>query len=147
MRFERDPLSVLYDTATGGLLGRAYAAPGTWVYAAVPRPALGAGATAWLRATGVDLGATDSGGLTTWERAYQRSLYWVHNGGGNGNRNAVWSIQREWGPVTARGRLLGVRASDPAVARRALNRKPRSQAWWATPELRSGGLGSGRERF
>ena len=147
MAYERDPLSTQYDTAAGRLIGRAIAAPGTWVYVAVPKPSGGVRVTGWLAEHGVRLDATDSGGLTTYERAYQRALYYVFNGGGNGRRNGSWSLQREWGPVTARGRLLGVRVSKPGVARRAVQRKPKGEQWWRNPELRSGGQGSSQQRF
>lgn len=134
MPYERDPLSVRYDDAAGRLLGRAYAAPGTWQYSAIAEPA------------GGRYSATDAGGLKAFERAFQRSLYYVHNGGANGRRNRVWSLQREWGPVTEHGRLVGVRVSEVGTARRALARKP-STAWWKHPELRSGGQGAPGQRF
>jgi hypothetical protein len=139
-------LSTRYDDATGALIARAISRPGTWVYVAVPKPGGGARAARWLREHGIRLEATGAGGLTAYERAYQRSLYWVLNGGG-GQRNAAWSVQREWGPVTAAGRMLGVRASRPATARRALARKPRSGQYWRNPQLRSGGEGSVQQRF
>lgn len=147
MAYERDPLSARYDDATGRLLGRAYSAPGTWVYVAVPRPGSAPRMAAWLRSHGISLDSTDAGGLTSYERAYQRSLYWVHNGGGSGRRNQVWSLQRRWGPETPRGRMLGVRVSSPAAARRAVNRKPKREQWTANPELQSGAAGSPKQRF
>jgi hypothetical protein len=146
VQFERDPLSKRYDATTGRLLGRAYSQPGRWVYTTVPRPQPGPRTRDWLRKLGIRLDAVDAGGLTSYERAYQRSLYWVHNGGGNGQRNLVWSIQRQWGPVTARGRMLGVRAGQPKDARLAVNRD-RPNAWYRNPDLQSGGIGSTKQRF
>jgi hypothetical protein len=144
--FERDPLSKRYDATTGRLLGRAYSQPGRWVYTTVPRPKPGPRTLAWLRRLGIQLDPIDSGGLTRYERAYQRSLYYVHNGGGDGARNGVWSLQRQWGPVTVKGRMLGVRAGAPKDARLAVNRN-RGDAWYRNPELQSGGIGSVKQRF
>lgn len=145
-RFARDPLSERYDVTAARLLGRAYARPGEWVYTEVVRPRPGPRTAGWLRSLGILLDITDDGGLTAYERAYQRALYYVHNGGGNGRRNQRWSLQREWGPSSATGRLLGIRVGNPADARRAVNRKPR-EAWYRNPELRSGGTGSTLQRF
>ena len=155
MPFVRDPLAERYDATTAQLAGRALAARGRWVYVAVPRLSrrtAGATVMAWLAEHGLRLDAVDSGGLTTWERAYQRSLYWTFNGGGTGirggtGRNEVWSLQREWGPVTPAGRMLGVRVTPVDTARRAAARKPRADQWKRNPALESGGDGSGRERF
>lgn len=148
MTYERDPLSARYDAATGRLIGAAIARPGQWVVRAVPRPDTRRPTVVrWLARHGIRLDRTDAGGLTTWERAFQRSLYYVHNGGGNGRRNGSWSLQRRWGDTTSRGRLLAVRVSKPDVARRAVNRKPKAEQWWRNPELRSGGQGSTQQRF
>jgi hypothetical protein len=147
MPFERDPLSVRYDPAAGRLLGQAIASPGKWVYTTIARPSPGPRTRQWLRSHGITLDSTDAGGLTSYERAYQRSLYWTLNGGGNGKRNALWSLQREWGPVTARGRVLGIRVSSPRAARLAVQRKPKGEQWWRNADLRSGGQGSPQQRF
>lgn len=141
MPFERDPLSVRYDPTAGALIGRAIAARGTWVYTTVARPAAGPRTREWLRAHGIALDAIDEGGLTAYERAYQRSLYWTMAG------NPRWSLQRDWGPVTSRGRMLAVRITPPAAARAAVQRMPASEQWWRNPDQQSGGVGSTKRRF
>jgi hypothetical protein len=146
MPWARDPLSERYDGAAARLVGQALAAKGTWVYANVARPRPGSRIAATLAAAGLVFDATDAGGLTAWERAYQRSVYWVFNGG-TGNPNEQYSLQREWGPRTRYGRLIGIRASPKPVARRAVRRKPPEQRYVQNPALRSGPAGSGQERF
>lgn len=145
--FERDPLSVRYDAAAGRLIGEAISKPGAWVVRAVARPGDQGRAGAWLARMGIRLDSTDAGGLTAYERAYQRSMYYVLNGGGGGRKNPAWSLQRQWGAQTNRGRLLAVRVSRPDVARRAVRRKPRSEQWYRNPDLQSGGQGSPKQRF
>lgn len=146
--YERDPLSVRYDAMAARFLARAAARPGRWVFEDVKRPTPGPRTAAWLREHGIMLSGADSGGLAAHERAFQRSLYWVHNGGGGGARNPGWSLQREWGPVTARGgRLLGIRLSEVAAARTAVAGKPKSEQWWRNEAEQSGGLGSPKARF
>jgi hypothetical protein len=120
MPFARDPLSERYDAAARRLISRATAKPGRWAYTVVARPRPGPQIIEWLRSKGLGLEDTDDGGLTTYQRAFQRSVYWnvKHHSG------KPWSLQREWGPVTPRGRTFGIRASDPGVAYRAMRRKP-----------------------
>jgi hypothetical protein len=144
--FQRIPPSEKYDRTTGALLGRAYAQPGRWIYTTVPRPRPGPKTGQWLRSLGIQLDTVDAGGLTTYERAFERSLWYVHNDGANGRRNAVWSLQRQWGPVTAKGRMLGIRVGNPKDARAAVNRR-RDTAWYRNAHLQSGGLGSVKQRF
>ena len=146
--YERDPLSVRYDAAAGKLLGQAIRTPGRWVYTDVTRPRPGPRTITWLRQHGISLDRLDSGGLTQYERAYQRSLYWnAKQLGISVTRSPTYSLQREWGPVTARGRVLGVRLSTPRQARLAVQRKPRADQWWRNPEQQSGGIGSPKRRY
>ena len=148
MPYERDPLSVRYDAAAGKLLGKAIAAPGRWHYQEVTRPRPGPRTAAWLRSHGITLDRLDDGGLTSYARAFQRSLYWnAKQLGISVTRSPSLSLQREWGPVTARGRVLGVRLSDPRQARLAVGRKPKSEQWWRNREAQSGGMGSPKQRF
>lgn len=147
MAYARDPLSVRYDAMAGKLLGQAIRAPGRWQYTEVTRPRPGPRTAVWLRSHGIRLDALDSGGLTAYERAFQRALYWnAKRLGISVTRSPTYSLQREWGPVTARGRVLGVRLSTPKQARLAVQRKPR-EAWWRNPDQQSGGIGSTRQRF
>lgn len=140
MTFTRDPLSARYDGLTGRFLGRALAAPGRWHYVAVTRPAAGPRTRTWLRAHGISLDATDSGGLTAYERAYLRSLYHVARELGISvplKDNPKWSLQRDWGPVTPQGRMLGIRLSSPGAARRAVRRKPAAERYVNNPGFES----------
>jgi hypothetical protein len=120
---------------------------GQWVFREVKRPKPGPKTLQWLRAHGIVLTGEDSGGLARHERACQRALYWVLNGGGNGARNPRWSMQREWGPYTATGRMLAIRLSDPKSARLAVQRLPKSEQWWRNAGQQSGGIGSTKQRF
>jgi hypothetical protein len=130
--FARDPLSARYDGLTARFLGRALAAPGRWHYVAVTRPSAGPLTRNWLRSHGITLDAVDSGGLTAYERAYLRSLYHVARELKISvplKDDPKWSLQREWGPVTAQGRMLGIRLSSPGAARRAVRRKPAAERY------------------
>lgn len=146
--YQRDPLSVRYDAMAGRLLGQAIARPGRWVYTEITRPKPGPRTITWLRQHGINLDRLDSGGLTAYERAYQRALYWnAKQLGISVTRSPSYSLQREWGPVTARGRVLGIRMSDPRQARLAVGRKPKAEQWWRNADQQSGGLGSPKQRF
>lgn len=145
--FQRIQPGPKYDATTGRFLGRAYATPGRWVYTTVPRPRPGPKTLAWLRAQGIALDLVDAGGLTAYERAFERSMWYVHNGGGDGARNTRWSLQREWGPLTARGRMIGIRVQSVADGLAAWRRMPRSERWTGNVRLQSGGLGSPKQRF
>jgi hypothetical protein len=148
MPARRDPLSVRYDAAVGALLGDALGRPGRWVYRAVPRPeSRSARSRAWLAQHGISLDATDTGGLTTYQRAYQRALYHEAKQLGISAPGGAWSLQREWGPETAHGRLIGVRVSTRAAAVRAVRRKPRPDRYTENPQIRSGGDGTPQQRF
>lgn len=144
--FGRDPLSEQYDAAAGRIVGRARRTPGHWVYVTVPRPPSYTGIGQWLAAHGVELAARDGGGLTAWERAYQRAVYWVFNGG-SATPDDAWSLQRAWGPHVAGGRQFGIRVSRKDVARRAVKRMPVTRRYTENPAIRSGGEGSTQQRF
>lgn len=148
MAYQRDPLSVRYDAMAGKLLGQAIRAPGRWQYLEVARPKPGPRTLAWLRQHGITLDRLDAGGLTSYERAFQRALYWnAKQLGISVTRSPTYSLQREWGPVTAKGRVLGVRLSTPKQARLAVARKPKGEQWWRNPDQQSGGMGSTKQRF
>jgi hypothetical protein len=138
-------MAVRYDTAAGRMLGRAIGARGRWVSTVVTRPDPGPRTREWLRAHGISLFLIDDGGLATYERAFERSLYYNHNGGG-GNRNQAWSLQLQWGELTNRGRVLRARVIRPAEARAWVARHPR-QSWVRNEDLQSGGIGSPKQRF
>ena len=146
MTFSRGPLSRRYDGAAGRLVGQALAAPGTWVRANVAPPRAGSWIAGFLADIGLGAGATDAGGLTATERAFQRAVYWTLKGG-PGEPNDVWSLQREWGPRTRYGRQLGIRATPKDVARRAVRRKPPDTRYVQNESLRSGAAESGQQRF
>jgi hypothetical protein len=139
-------MAARYDTAAGRMLGRAIAGRGRWVSTVVARPDPGPRTREWLRAHGINLFLVDAGGLSTYERAFARSLYYVHNGGGGGHRNGAWSLQLQWGELTPRGRVLRARVIRPAEARAWVARHPR-QSWVRHENLQSGGVGSPKQRF
>jgi hypothetical protein len=112
----------------------------------VTRPDPGPRTREWLRSHGLNLFLLDSGGLSVYERAFQRSLYYIHNGGGNGRRNPQWSMQREWGEETPRGRVLRIRMTSTEAAWRAVSAMPARQRWTSNPDLQSGGQGSPKAR-
>jgi hypothetical protein len=143
MGYGRDPLSETYDAAAARLVRRALARPRQWCYTTVTRPAGRSLALAWIREHGIPYG-TDAGGLTAWERAYQRAAYYYFDHLEAGKPGGELSLQREWGPATVRGRLLGVRVGPRETARRAAARKPKSERWVDNPRLESGGEGSGK---
>lgn len=148
MPYERDPLSVRYDGQAGTLIGRAIAADRRWVITVVATPSPGPKTREWLRARGISLFAMDEGGLTSFERAFERSLWWNAKRLGISVSGASAGImQREWGPVTPRGRQIGIRVGSARDGRLAVNRKPRSQQWTRNPDLQSGGIGSPKRRF
>lgn len=148
MPYERDPLSVRYDGMAANLLDEAAGKAGQWAYTEVKRPIPGPRTRQWLREHGIVLDATDSGGLTSYERAFQRSLYWnAKQRGISVSRTQTGSLQRDWGPVTARGRMLGIRISEPKAARLAVARKPAGEQWHRDTGQQSGGIGSPKQRF
>jgi hypothetical protein len=144
----RDPLSVRYDAAVGALLGEALAKRGSWIVRAVPRPSTrSARSRAWLAQHGIQLDRVDSGGLTEYQRAYQRALYHAAKQLGISTPEGEWSLQREWGQETSHGRAIAVRISTKQAARRAVRRKFRADRWAENPAIRSGGQGTRQERF
>lgn len=75
--------------------------------------------------------ATDDGGLTRWERAAQRSLYWClgHAASSGLKTRPDWSLQVAWGPPVAvtlagqlgdRARLLSARVTPKAAGQRSV---------------------------
>jgi hypothetical protein len=147
-RYGPDPLSARYEQAAARFLGEAVAGKGRWHYRGITRPDdRGAAQRAWLARNGIALDETDSGGLTRWERAYQRALYRVAKQLGISTPDGHLSLQREWGPDTAHGRLLGIKVTAKTVALRAVARKPRRDRYTENPALRSGGEGSPQQKY
>ena len=146
--YQRDPLSEKYDTQAGQLLGRAIGARRQWVTTVVRMPSPGPKTREWLRARGINLFSMDAGGLTSYERAFERSVWWNAKRLGISRTAASAGImQREWGPVTARGRQFAIRIGSARDGRLAVNRKSRSEQWTRNTELQSGGIGSPKRRF
>ena len=144
MAFARDPLSERYDRAAGQLVGRAVTRPGSWAQVSIDRPRGRSRVLAIMREAGIELEATDAGGLTAWERAFQRAAYYTFR---ERRLDERWSLQRRWGPRHAGGRFFALRVSPRAVGRRAAERLPARERYTANPELRSGGQGSAQQRF
>jgi hypothetical protein len=135
MPYYRDPLSTAYDGYVRQVMIRAARASrngqGVRVWIASPRRS-----------------GTDAGGRTSHERAFTRSAYYlIWRTPINTHTIPEWSLKLTWsGEQRA--------SSGGRVARAATVRLfPRSKArvrgvsWVKHPELQSGGIGSGRERF
>ena len=146
--YQRTLLSDKYDTQAGRLLGRAISAQRQWVVDVVATPRPGPRTREWLRSRGISLFAVDEGGLTTYERAFERSLWWNAKRLGISKTAATAGIMaRRWGPVTPRGRQIAIMVGSARDGRLAVNRLPRSQQWTRNTELQSGGIGSPKRRF
>lgn len=106
----------------------------------------------------------DDGGLSPYERAIQRALYYALNStgaegplGGRSSQNPSWSLMRGWGPVRYDRRLaffrgdrhrtlwLTIVPKDEAQA--AAFRRPPDVLWVTNAGLQSGGDGSVKQRF
>ena len=144
MPFARDPLSERYDRAAAQLVAQARARPGRWAAVIIPRPRRGSRMAHALRQGGLELEVTDAGGLTAWERAFQRACYWILHDRG---LDDTWGMQRRFGPRTPDGRGFAVRLTPRDVAYRAAERMRPADRYTANPAIRSGGIGSGQERF
>lgn len=114
--WQRDPVSVLFDSGARRLLARAYARPGTWVGTRLADPTprhLG-----WLRRRGIEwngpdnVTATGGSGIdarTRWARGFIRAVYYQHKwysapaGGGPG-----WRTERRTTPRDAGGLQIQV---------------------------------------
>jgi hypothetical protein len=151
--FQPDPLSVRYEALAGTRIGNAMAIRerpirSRWVHAALPRPASSsARARAWLAANGVVLDTVDAGGLTTYQRAYQRALWRVAKQLGISAKGAPWCLQVQWGPDTTAGRMVSIRLVTRAEALRHVRRKPHAQRWDLTAAARSGAAESGQQKY
>ena len=123
MPFARDPVSVMFDDGARALLGRAYAARGSWVSTRLADP--GPRHVAQLALLGVNPYGPDdpsvAGGhgldaRTRWARGFVRALYyqhrWYSSAGGKGWRRAKRSAPGGRGAlevkVGPRVRALGV---------------------------------------
>lgn len=153
MPFQPDPLSVRYEQLAATRIGNALAKRqlgmrSRWVYAALPRPSdAGAASKRWLAANAIDLDQTDPGGLTRYQRAYQRALYRVAKELGISAREAPWCLQVQWGPDTSAGRMVSIRLVTRAEALRHVRRKPARARWDLSAAARSGAPGSQQEKF
>lgn len=146
--YRRIEPSPRYDRQTAALLGRAYNDPGRWQVELVRRPQPGPRTAAWLRERGIVLGIVDEGGLTGWQRAYQRSLYHVHDGRPAQKRNPVWSLEVRWAPApTIGGHEIAIRVWPVADARAKQARMRPADQWSRNAALQSGGEGSPKQRF
>ena len=118
--FERDPVSVLFDTGARRLLARAYANRGKWqgTIVANPSPLLAARLvrTYGIRWDGPDNARTASGkklnARTRWGRGFVRSVYHVNkavNGGRGGASEVEIGRARPALGVIPAGRAVRVR--------------------------------------
>ena|SRR5215469_10799920 len=143
--FQRDPLSVRFDPQARFVIGRAI----DQFQARKTNTRL----VPWVRVTVPNLPGTmvrDQGGLSAAERAFQRSCYHderIHKP--RKNTGGPWSLKLEWETVPAApggARRVKVQVFGSTSGKRHSDRNP-GQSWVENPELRSGGIGSGLERF
>ena len=90
--YERDPVSVLFDSGARRLLERAYARPGQWTGTRIAGPS--AAHVAWFAALGINvLGREDETGRDRWASGFVRAVYYQHHwhrtGRGWGGRRMV----------------------------------------------------------
>lgn len=147
MVYQRDPLSVRFDTQAANAIARAIRA--------YQRHAANPGFSEWieLRIPNLTITVVREGDerLSRMERAFQRSLYHderIHKP--RKNSGGPWSLMREWGPVPlaiGQSRTLRISVSDERDGKRAAKRKPKRDQWTENPSLQSGGIGSPKRRF
>ena len=134
--YQRDPLSVRYDPharmlITRAINGRSHGRP-VWVRGALE-----------IRHGYHE----DAGGRLPDERALLRALYHdprIHKP--RKNSGGPWSLQVDWTGRIGAVSMLRLRVlKDTSGARHAATH--RDSSWVRNEDLRSGGLGSGRERF
>lgn len=107
----------------------------------------------------------DAGGLSPYERAVQRALYYALNStgaegplGGKSVQNPSWSLMRGWGPVRRDRRAFGLLSGDrhrtlwltvvpKAEAQAAAFARRPDRLWVSNAGLQSGGIGSVKQRF
>lgn len=122
----RDPLSVRYDRPAGRLLDRAAARPNTWIETRLPTPS-------HMRHV------VDTHGLTPYERAFTRSLYYQLNGPyseGWRERQLEFSLQVTWGGYNKLGRLCRIRITSYESGWKHAHRRP-DQAYTNNPALQA----------
>jgi len=133
MPYARDPLSVYYDGYVRQVIIRAMRASRS-----------GRGVRVWVASPRGDFARLDRGGRTSHERAFTRSAYYLVK-----LHRDAWSLKLTWGPDTELRASSGRRLARPVMVRLF----PRDQArvsgprWTDNPDLQSGGIGSGKERF
>jgi hypothetical protein len=148
MPYERDPLSVRYDGVTRAAMMRAIRASRN-----------AKGVQIWVASTRGELRSPDAGGRTAHERAFTRSAYYlVWRAPINAGRIPDWSLKLTWGndgelQASSEGRLARPARlrvfprRGPRGGRDHGHALPKSRQWAGNPDLQSGGIGSGKERF
>ena len=119
----------------------------------------GRGVQAFIASPRAELRARDAGGRSAHERAFTRAAYYlVWRAPLNAGRIPDWSLHLAWGPdstleASSHGRLarpVRVRVRPrrgPKGGRDFGHALPADRSWAKNEGLRSGGIGSGRERF
>ena len=148
MPYARDPLSVRYDGTVRQSVMRAIRASRN-----------GRGVQVYVASTRYEHGNPDAGGRTAHERAFTRSAYYlVWRAPINAGRIPDWSLKVTWGPDSELRPSSQGRMARPVRLRVFPRRGPRggrehgyalpaSRQWAGNPDLQSGGIGSGKERF
>lgn len=145
MPFARDPLSVRYDGPVRNVMLRAIRASRD-----------GRSVRAYVASSRAEHRSPDEGGRTRHERAFTRAAYYlVWRAPINAGRIPDWSLHLTWGDDLAPS---GSNLARPVFVRIYPRRGPRggrehgyaipaARSWTKNDAVRSGGLGSGRERF
>lgn len=141
--FQRDPVSLMWDTAAGQILARTYAQRGGWYATRItdPRPEHLAyfGRTYGIDLTGPDNAATVSGRhinyRTRWNRAFVRAVSYrndARHGGPGGPIEIQVGRPKPAGPGVPAGWSvrLRVRRGGEGRARRAVERKKPADRIW-----------------
>lgn len=139
MPYQRDPLSVRYDAAARQAVLRAARASRS-----------NSGVRVWIASSASERRNPDAGGRTAHERAFSRSAYYlVFRAPINRKEVPQWSLKLTWGNDSDLRASSEGRMARPVTLRLfpRWQAKPRGPRWTDNPELQSGGIGSGKERF
>lgn len=123
-RYERDPVSVLFDQGARRLLSRAYAQPGRWAGTRLTDPS--PRHLSWLASQGIDPdgpdnpsaeGGTGLNARGRWARGFVRALYYQHRWFSPvGRKNAgAWRQQRRTVARETGGLVVDIGRRVPAT--------------------------------
>jgi hypothetical protein len=137
MGYGRDPLSWHYDGYVREVMRRAVRAGRD-----------GRGVRVYIASTRAEIRNPDEGGRTRHERAFTRSVYYLMwRAPINAKTIPEYSVKMTWGDEVQAS--SGNRVARPVTIRvwPRSQARVRGQQWSKDPALKSGGIGSGLERF